>query len=44
MQGVSCVIAGIHVDDVTEAEIDEIVANADNLSDEFIKRELNNGH
>lgn len=39
----ACVIAGIHVDDITEAEINEIIANVDHLSDELIKRELNDG-
>ena len=39
----SCVVAGIHVDDITESEINEIVANTDYLSDEFIERELKNG-
>lgn len=32
----SCVIAGIHIDEITEAEIEQIVANVDNLSDEYI--------
>jgi len=33
----TCVIAGIHVDAITEAEINEIVANVDHLSNELIK-------
>ena len=39
----SCVIAGIHVDAITEAEINEILANVDYLSEELIKREHKDG-
>ena len=39
----TCVIAGIHVDDITEAEINEIVANAEKLSNELVERELKDG-
>ena len=35
----TCVIAGIHIDSITEAEINEIVANADHLSNELITEE-----
>jgi gallate decarboxylase subunit D len=33
-----CVIAGIHLDDITEAEIAEIMGNCDKLIDELIAR------
>ena len=33
----SCVIAGVHVDDITEAEIREFLANADLLVEDFLK-------
>lgn len=39
----SCVIAGIHVDAITEAETREILANVDGLSGEFTVREHTNG-
>ena len=39
----SCVITGIHVDDITEAEINEIVSNVEKLSNELIERELKDG-
>ena len=38
----SCVIAGIHVDAINEAEIKEILTNVDALSNECIKREHKN--
>ena len=39
----ACVIAGIHVDAITEAEINEILANVGRLADEFIKNEHQDG-
>jgi hypothetical protein len=39
----TCVIAGIHVDAITETEINEIMANVDDWSGEFINRENRNG-
>jgi hypothetical protein len=39
----ACVIAGIHVDDITETEINEIIGNVENLTNKLIKRELNDG-
>jgi hypothetical protein len=39
----ACVIAGIHVDDITEIEINEIIGNVENLTNKLIKRELNDG-
>ena len=39
----SCVITGIHVDDITEAEINEIVSNVEKLSNELVERELKDG-
>ena len=39
----SCVIAGIHVDNITEAEIKEILTNVNHLSDEFIERKYKDG-
>ena len=35
-----CVVAGIHLDNITEAEIDQIVENSSVLIDEFINREV----
>lgn len=35
-----CVVAGIHVDNITEAEISQIVENSIALVDEFISREV----
>jgi hypothetical protein len=37
-----CVIAGIHVDDVTEVEINRILENVSSLIDEFLSREVQN--
>ncbi len=33
----SCVIAGVHLDDITEAEIKKFVENADSLLEEFLR-------
>jgi hypothetical protein len=33
----SCVIAGVHLDDITEAEIQEFLANADLLVEDFLQ-------
>ncbi len=33
-----CVIAGIHVDNITKGEIDQILENVDSLIDEFISQ------
>ena len=33
----SCVIAGVHLENITEKEIDKILANADSLVEEFLK-------
>jgi len=32
----SCVIVGIHLDDITEEEIQELLANADSLVEDFL--------
>jgi hypothetical protein len=37
-----CVIAGIHIDNVTEGEINKILENVSRLIDEFISREVQN--
>ncbi len=37
-----CVIAGIHVDNVTEVEINRILENVSSLIDEFIAKEVQN--
>ncbi len=36
----TCVVAGIHVDAITQAEIAEILANCDDLIQEFVLRKL----
>jgi hypothetical protein len=36
-----CVIAGVHLDDITAAEIKKIVENAERLVEEFIKSLVN---
>ena len=36
----SCVIAGIHIDAITHAEMEKILNNVDDLSTKFIKGEL----
>ena len=36
----SCVIAGIHIDDITEHEIEEILTQVNNLTNELIKGEI----
>ncbi len=38
----SCVVAGIHVEEITEAEIREIMENVAHLVEEFIAREPRN--
>ncbi|MDP2932089.1 MAG: hypothetical protein Q8O05_06315, partial [Chloroflexota bacterium] len=35
----ACVIAGIHLDDITRDEIEQIMENAAHLVDEYIARE-----
>jgi hypothetical protein len=37
-----CVIAGIHIDHVTEGEINGIMENVSKLIDEFISKEVQN--
>ena len=37
-----CVIAGIHLDNITEAEVTEILENTNSLVDEFITQEVQN--
>lgn len=37
-----CVIAGIHVDNISEMEISQILENASSLIDEFITKEVPN--
>lgn len=37
-----CVIAGIHVDNITEVEINQILENASSLVDEFITKKVQN--
>ena len=37
-----CVIAGIHLDNITEAEVTEILENTNRLVDEFITQEVQN--
>ena len=34
----SCVIAGVHLDDITEEEIEEFLENADSLIKHFLRR------
>ena len=36
----TCVVAGIHVDAITQAEIAEILANGDDLIQEFVLQKL----
>ncbi len=38
-----CLIVGIHLDNITEAEIAELLQNTDGLVDEFIERGYNKG-
>lgn len=33
----SCVIVGVHLDDITEEEIQEFLANADSLVEDFLR-------
>ncbi len=33
----SCVIAGVHLDDITDEEIRELLANADSLMEDFLR-------
>jgi hypothetical protein len=37
-----CVIAGIHVDNIAETEISQVLENAGSLVDEFINKEVQN--
>ena len=37
-----CVIVGIHVDNITEVEINQILENASSLVDEFITKKVQN--
>ncbi|MFC1949955.1 hypothetical protein ACFLW0_07285 [Chloroflexota bacterium] len=38
MKKPSCVIAGIHLDDITEQEIQELLKNADSLVEDFLRQ------